>query len=420
MKQISDFLSRPQLLEKDTGRRASWSELFFDLIFVAAVAQVGEPLQHDYSPHGLVRYTFLFCLIWWAWNGHTAFHSRFEANDWPSSVLSVIQTFLAAVMAANATEGLASESAAGFGAAYAGMRLTLVIQYLRVRNVRVARALAYRSAIGYTIAALVWIASAFVEPPLRYCGWGVGIAFEALTYWAAHRKSSAVPPDTHHFPERCGLFTIILFGEFIAAVMRGIQSQNAWSPAAASAAIAGLCFGFLLRSWYFDGAGGAREREIETVEQHTRFHVWNYAHLPLFIGIGVAGIGFQKLVNTDSSVRLTVQETLLLLSSVSLLTLALAVVQLTGEEGNASKRWGAAQIVSALLLPSFSGIMAGFPLVVSAILMVAYCAAQVVIAQKIFGPVARDDAAAGCRHGSSILLCDYKRATAATWPVLDS
>ena len=120
------FLRRPRLWEGH-GRRASWSELFFDLILVAAVAQVGEPLRHDYSFHGLVRYAFLFSLIWWAWNGHTYFHSRFDCDDWLNSVLAVLQTFVAAVMAANATEGLDSESAAGFGAAYAGMRLVMVV-----------------------------------------------------------------------------------------------------------------------------------------------------------------------------------------------------------------------------------------------------------------------------------------------------
>ena len=168
MNQIRGLVSEPRLIEEAVRRPASWTELFFDLIFVAAVAQVGEPLQHDYSVHGLIRYTFLFCLIWWAWNGHTAFHSRFEANDWASSILSVVQTFLAAVMAANATEGLDSDSAAGFGAAYAGMRLTLVIQYVRVRRVPVARRLAFRSAVGYTAASLVWIGSAFLDAPLRY------------------------------------------------------------------------------------------------------------------------------------------------------------------------------------------------------------------------------------------------------------
>ena len=37
-------------------RRVTWMELFFDLIFVAAVAQVGAPLAKDYSWAGLLRY----------------------------------------------------------------------------------------------------------------------------------------------------------------------------------------------------------------------------------------------------------------------------------------------------------------------------------------------------------------------------
>ncbi len=48
------------------GRRATWLELFFDLIFVAAVAQVGRPLHAEYSFAALARYDFLFFLIWWA------------------------------------------------------------------------------------------------------------------------------------------------------------------------------------------------------------------------------------------------------------------------------------------------------------------------------------------------------------------
>jgi len=47
------------------SRRASWLEFFFDLIFVAAVAQVGVPLSEDYSVHGLVRYGLMFLPIMW-------------------------------------------------------------------------------------------------------------------------------------------------------------------------------------------------------------------------------------------------------------------------------------------------------------------------------------------------------------------
>ena len=83
-------------------RRASWLELFFDLIFVAAVAQVGVPLGEDYTLHGPVRYALMFLLIWWAWLGHTMYSTRFDADDVVQRLLTLLQIFAAAAMAANA------------------------------------------------------------------------------------------------------------------------------------------------------------------------------------------------------------------------------------------------------------------------------------------------------------------------------
>ena len=72
-------------------RRASWLELFFDLIFVAAVSQVGVPLGEDYSIHGLIRYSLMFLLIWWAWFGHTMYSTRFDADDVVHRLLTLVQ-----------------------------------------------------------------------------------------------------------------------------------------------------------------------------------------------------------------------------------------------------------------------------------------------------------------------------------------
>ena len=47
----------------DGHRKVTWLELFFDLIFVAAVSQVAEPLRGDYAIAGLVRFAPLFGLI---------------------------------------------------------------------------------------------------------------------------------------------------------------------------------------------------------------------------------------------------------------------------------------------------------------------------------------------------------------------
>jgi len=65
---LSALAQPPRLWVSDPHceRRVTWMELFFDLIFVAAVAEVGAPLATDYGWVGLLRYAFLFVLIWWA------------------------------------------------------------------------------------------------------------------------------------------------------------------------------------------------------------------------------------------------------------------------------------------------------------------------------------------------------------------
>lgn len=110
------------------SRRASWLEPFFDLIFVAAVSQVGVPLGEDYTIHGLVRYSLMFLLIWWAWFGHTMYSTRFDADDVVHRLLTFVQIFATAAMAANAKQDLADRDSAAFGAAYAVQRIVLVIQ----------------------------------------------------------------------------------------------------------------------------------------------------------------------------------------------------------------------------------------------------------------------------------------------------
>src|SRR5437764_10723976 len=127
---------------------------------VAAVSQVGVPLGQDYSMHGLVRYSLMFLLIWWAWFGHTMYSTRFDADDVVHRLLTLVQIFAAAAMAANAKQDLADRDSAGFGAAYAVQRIVLVIQYLRARRESEARELATISAIGVGFPGILWTLAA--------------------------------------------------------------------------------------------------------------------------------------------------------------------------------------------------------------------------------------------------------------------
>jgi low temperature requirement protein LtrA len=366
-------------------RRVTWMELFFDLIFVAAVAEVGAPLATDYSWAGLLRFGFLFVLIWWAWSGHTLYSTRFDHDDLIQRVLILIQCFIAAVMAANAKEALGSRSSAGFGAAYAGMRFVLVLQYVRARRVIETRDLTTRYAIGFGAAAVLWMISAFLYAPERYGVWSLALVVDFVTPWLAAKHSMRFPPDATHFPERFGLFTIILLGEFVAAVMRGIESQEYWSFPAAATAFTGMAFAFVLRWWYFDVGQSAAERHVRTERQAVLFQIWHYAHLPMFLGIGVAGVGFERLISLKGGEHLTGTEAQVLCSAVAVLMVALISIGATSEvsQGCRNRSWQLwVQFGVIAIAPLFGIVAAGLHRVVLVVGLLAACSAQTLLGRS--------------------------------------
>jgi low temperature requirement protein LtrA len=286
----------PRLRADEPGRRVTWLELFFDLVFVAAVAQVGTHLRDDFSPAGVGRFSLLFLLIWWAWLGHTAFSTRFDTDDLVQRGFTALQMFLVAVMAVNATGALDSRDSAGFAAAYSVMRLVLAAQYWRARHVAKARGLTTRYALSTAVSAALWLMSALVPAPERFWVWGLALVIDVGTPLVSTRHLADVPHDAAHLPERYGLFTIILLGESIVAVMAGMQSQEYWRPQAASSAAAGILFVFAIWWLYFDVVEAVAERRIRSHRDVVRFHAWSYAHLPLYLGIAVAGVGVEHVI----------------------------------------------------------------------------------------------------------------------------
>ena len=371
----------------DPARRVTWLELFFDLIFVAAVAQVGEPLRADYTLAGLLRYCVLFVLIWWAWIGNSVFATRFNTDDALQRALTLVQMFAVAAMAANATDALDSRSSAGFAAAYAALRFVLVAQYGRARQIERARGLATRYLAGHGFAAALWLGSAFVPAPARFAIWALALAIDLGTPWIAVTHSVAAPPDAAHLPERFGLFTLILLGESVIAVMQGMKSQEDWSGAAASSAFLGMAIAFALWWWYFDGATAASERHIRSRGDAVRFHVWSYAHLPLYLGIAIAGAGVERVVHLGTAARLHGDDGLILASSLAVAMLAMTAIGAVAPERQIDRRRVRMHVVIALLVVAAGAASAHWQPVGLVVVLAAACACQLVLTRWSPEPV---------------------------------
>lgn len=278
-------------------RPTSWLELFFDLIFVAAVSQLAAPLAEDYSFTGLLRFAFFFSLVWWSWFDHTLFCSRFHVDDGLQRAMTIAQIFVVAVMAANAKGGIASREAAGFGAAFGVMRLILLFQYLRARRHVQDRRAIDGQLIGLAVSGTLWLIAAVLPFNLRVVHWAAALTLDTLGPWWRRDHTRRVPPDPIHLPERYGLFTIILLGEFVASVMRGMEAQERWPLVAFLAAVGGFCVAFACWWVYFEHAEISESSfSVHIVGNPAKLHWWLYLHLPLYLTLSVTGVGFEHII----------------------------------------------------------------------------------------------------------------------------
>ena len=91
--------------DAEAERRVTWLELFYDLVYVAAIIQLGNALSKDVSPVGLVAFVALFIPIWWSWTGITFYINRFVVDDFWYRMLIFVQIGFIAILAMSVPKG---------------------------------------------------------------------------------------------------------------------------------------------------------------------------------------------------------------------------------------------------------------------------------------------------------------------------
>lgn len=276
-------------------RSATWLELFFDLIFVVAIAQLAHNYNEEFNLWGLAKLGILFVPVWWCWIGATFYDTRFDNDGLVDRLITLMQMAIAATMAANIHYGLGSSSV-GFALSYIAFRGVLVCQYLHAGyHVPQARSLTNWYALGFTLSIIFWIVSVFVPLPWRFVLWGLGLIIDFATPLTAGKRLANVPPDMAHTTERIGLFTIIVLGESIVAVVGGV-SERQWNPMSIAIALLGLSIAFSFWWMYFDTVDESPLHAMRKGRMRIAL-TWLYSHLPLTIGLTATGVGVEKMIH---------------------------------------------------------------------------------------------------------------------------
>jgi low temperature requirement protein LtrA len=319
----------PSLRTVEEGERsATWLELFYDLVFVAAVAVLAGRLLRDSSWIGWLSYAAYFALVWWLWASHTFYADRYDTDDLIYRLVAATQMVAIAFIAASLSSDELAASTVAFAAAYAAARILLLVLYARAyRHVAESKELVRGYLIGFSIAAAVWVVSIFVPEPGRYWLWALAFAIDLATPFLMRRVQARVPLDVSHLPERFGLFTILVLGETIVAVTFGLgHVEWQWSTSITGA------FGMLLAAgiWWlhFDNLDGfvVRRRGQKTDWRPT---IWIYSHLPLAIGLAMTGVGVEHaIIAADHSHEYHLDERWVLVGGMALAFAAMTFISI--------------------------------------------------------------------------------------------
>lgn len=300
-------------------RRTSWTELFFDLSFVAAIAVI----VHDFSEHlnrtGLIEFIIFFLGLISVWATHAFYVNRFDEDGPGHRIVVFLQMICVAVMTIYAHQGFES-GFSGFAIVFIFSRLLSVALYVHVKHHHPEAApLAWRFIIGFTVSSIAWCI-AVLFPTVGFI-LVLAIIIDYSVPLLTIPLLKKFPFDVNHLPERIGLFSIILLGEIVAGVVRAGLKVELTSEVKV-VGLCGLLLAFLLWWLYFENVEGSALRKGVIISQF-----WLYAHIPFAMAILFIGVSTEIAITHANQPTLTAIEVLLLCGAISVALCSLALFE---------------------------------------------------------------------------------------------
>ncbi len=273
-------------------------ELFFDLSYVFAFAQLVFFLAHHPTWADAGRTVLLFSLIWLTWTQFT-----WSANAVSGNARPVRLWFLGATIAAVPMGASISGAWGTGGLPFALSQVVILSMGLLTMLVGLPRDSATRPAIiryaiPNAVAMVVLLVGVAFEGSARVTVWALAllpVAYAMFRAGEADEASWIVRPG--HFAERHGLILIVALGEVVVAsglgvadVLGELGDELERIPTASFAALGtAALLAALLWFAYFDRAQALFEHRAEETDGAARGRfardVWSLWHLPIVAGV---------------------------------------------------------------------------------------------------------------------------------------
>jgi low temperature requirement protein LtrA len=303
--------SRKQELLRKPGQsqRATFLELFFDLVFVFALTRVSQRLVEDFTSERRIvlpeaGQTLLVLLaIWLIWAFTAGTTDVYNPERPEIQLLVVLSMFGALVMAVAVPEAFGSRAAV-FASAYLAIRLTQAFLLVLALRGHQAQRRAARVLLWLALSTTPWIAGAFfADGPARGLLWTLALGSDYVGAslghpfpWLGRSPTSEWAYRGEHLGERYQQFFIIALGDQLLTIGATV-SGTGFDRGRAAAFVVAFATTALLWRIYIYRAGGLFAAAITGAPDPGRVaRSGSFGHLIMVTGIVATAVGEQLVI----------------------------------------------------------------------------------------------------------------------------
>jgi low temperature requirement protein LtrA len=287
------FWDIPELRENfsDQPQELDWLELFYDLIFVAALTNLSSHVESlllfsEKSIANSLGTSFLYFLCFWSvWSNASHYWTRFAPEDLFTQIIFFF--YYGGVYGMSICLQEDFQDRLGFALSFAACKLCLAVLYAQVLLNSKTREFAKFSFPGCMINVLVLIASAFTLPEVSVFLWIftclVDQFWVSCTYLESER---AIPLNIHYVARRNHILMMLVLGACVISVALGSSIKTSHRFIVVYSAFALL---FCLRYLYV--AVSPQDPEKHAARRRSKTALYTYNHSHLFAGASLLGVG---------------------------------------------------------------------------------------------------------------------------------
>lgn len=286
--------------ERKNERKISWLELFYDLVYVAAISQLTQHFA-AYPSWPVLAFGFLlFSMIFWSWINGSQYYDLHGSDSIRTRLFTFMQMLAVAAVTITIEDAFNGYHKA-FAITFSAIQIIITYLWWSVgfydRSHRVFNKF---YTFNYVIAFILLIVSAFLNFHTAVILWIIVLVLDltpsltgARTIIRVLKERGQVFSASAALVERFGLFTIIVLTESVLGTVTGIAKVKDQHPIAWVGFITGILIAFLLWSIYFDMTS---EQETKKGYQYLQWLI--FLHFPLLASLGIVGASI-KIILAD-------------------------------------------------------------------------------------------------------------------------